>query len=188
MAKNAEYNGYAIQSVPQYETNWAKWRIRIFISSQDRQNGRAREFSSHVLYASEQEADVHGMTFGQRLIEGKVKGQSIVETQIPNRRATPRLRVQFRTGFSDGTTLEGIGIMQDLSMGGCRIESPVAMTPGLALELRIHVPDLEWPLMIEAASVQWVSGLVFGLAFFRITESEQQRLAHVITKVTEEKP
>jgi hypothetical protein len=30
------------------------------------------------------------------------------------------------------------------------------------------------PLMIEAASVQWVSGQSFGPAFFRISQTEQQ--------------
>jgi hypothetical protein len=44
--------------------------------------------------------------------------------------------------------------MLDLSMGGCRIESPVTVEPGVSLELRIYAPDIEWPLMIEAASVQ----------------------------------
>ena len=75
--------------------------------------------------------------------------------------------------------------MLDLSSGGCRIESPVTLEPGLLLELRIYVPDLEWPLMIEAANVQWVSGQTFGLAFFRIRETEQQRLGQVIGDLTE---
>ena len=75
--------------------------------------------------------------------------------------------------------------MLDLSMGGCRIESLVNVEPGLSLELRIFVPDLEWPLMVEAASVQWVSGQIFGLAFFRISEPEQQRLEQVIRNLIE---
>jgi len=40
--------------------------------------------------------------------------------------------------------------------------------------------------MIEAASVQWVSGQTFGLAFFRITEMEQQRLGQVIQHLLED--
>jgi hypothetical protein len=98
----------------------------------------------------------------------------------------PRLRVQFRTTFSASSTLEGTGIVQDLSTGGCRIESPVLMVPGFSLELRIHVPDLDWPLMIDAASVQWVSGQTFGLAFVRTTETEHQRLEQVISDLTED--
>jgi len=40
--------------------------------------------------------------------------------------------------------------------------------------------------MIDAASVQWVSGQTFGLAFVRITETEQQRLEQVISDLTED--
>ena len=153
---------------------------------EDHRGVQTREFSAEVLYATEQEADIHGIAFGQRLIDGKVEGQSVMDMRTEDRRATPRLRVQFRTTFSGSTKLEGTGVMLDLSTGGCRIESPVTVEPGFSLELRIHVPDLEWPLMIEAASVQWVSGQIFGLAFFRITEPEQQRLGQVISDLMEE--
>jgi hypothetical protein len=34
--------------------------------------------------------------------------------------------------------------------------------------------------MIDEATVQWVSGQTFGLAFFRIKESERERLERVI--------
>jgi hypothetical protein len=75
--------------------------------------------------------------------------------------------------------------MLDLSMGGCRIESPVTVEPGVSLELRIYAPDIEWPLMIEAASVQWVSDQIFGLAFFQIRDTEHQRLEQVIRDLME---
>ncbi len=97
-----------------------------------------------------------------------------------DQRATPRFRVQFRTTFSDSTKVEGTGLLLDLSMGGCRIESQVTVEPGLSLELRIYVTDLEWPLLIEAASVQWVSDQIFRLAFVRLTDAEHQRLGQVI--------
>ena len=71
--------------------------------------------------------------------------------------------------------------MLDLSAGGCRIESPVTVEPGMSLELRIYAPDIEWPLMIEATNVHRVSGQTFGLAFSRITETEQERLGQVIS-------
>jgi hypothetical protein len=108
-----------------------------------------------------------------------------MDMKMDDRRTTPRVRVQFRTTFSDATKLEGIGVLLDLSLGGCRIESPVPVVPGLALELRSHVPELEWPIMIETASVQWVSGLMFGLAFFRLREAERQRLELVINALME---
>ena len=63
--------------------------------------------------------------------------------------------------------------MLDLSRGWCRLESPLLILPGLSLELRIYVPGLEWPLMIDGADVQWVSDQTAGLAFVRIRETEQ---------------
>jgi PilZ domain len=186
MAKTVEYEGYTIHSTPHYQTDSEQWQLRIFLSFTDHQGTRTREFSADGLYATEQEADIHGTTFGQRLIDGKVEGQSVMDMRTDDRRATPRLRVQFRTTFSTASKLEGTGTMLDLSLGGCRIESPVTVEPGVSLELRIHAPDIEWPLMIEAASVQWVSGQIFGLAFFQIRETEQERLGQVISDLMEE--
>ena len=186
MAKTVEYEGYKIESAPHHLVDDETWRLRIFISVEDDRGVRTREFSAEGVYATEQEADIHGATFGQRLIDGKVDGQSVVDMKTPERRAMPRLRVQFRTTFSDSSTLEGTGIMLDLSTGGCRIESPVLMVPNVSLELRIYAPDIEWPLMVEAANVQWVSGQTFGLAFSRITETEHQRLGQVISDLMED--
>lgn len=185
MGKTVEYEGYQIQSVPRHLVDSEKWRLRIFISFEQPDGVKTREFSADVLYATAQEADIHGIAFSQRLIDGKVEGRSVVDLKTTDRRATPRFRVQFRTTFSGPTKLEGTGIMLDLSTGGCRVESSVTLAPGLSLELRIYVPDQEWPLMIERANVQWVSGQVFGLAFFRISDSEQQRLGQVIATLME---
>jgi PilZ domain len=181
MAKTVEFQGYTIQSVPQYVTEWEKWRLRIFISVGDHLGIHSREFSSEVLYKTEEEAEIHGIAFGQRLIDGRVTGQSVADMKTTDRRTTPRLPVHFRTRFTDATKLEGTGIMLDLSMGGCRIESSVIVETGMSLELRIYMPHVVWRLLIETATVQWVSGQTFGLAFFRISETELQRLSQVLT-------
>ena len=185
MDKTIEYQGYTIQSSPHPLAQGEKWQLRISIYLDNHRGVKTREFSADVWYATKQEADIHGIAFGQRLIDGKVEGQSVVDMKVADRRATPRLRVQFRTTFSSSMNKEGMGVMLDLSSGGCRIESPVPMEPSLLLELRIYAPNVEWPLMIEAANVQWVSGQTFGLAFFRITEPEQQRLGQVIEDLME---
>lgn len=188
MAKIVEYQGYTIRSAPHHPAGSKKWRLRTFISLEDRRGVRTGEFSADVLYATEQEADIQGIAFGQRLIDGKVEGRSVKDLKAPDRRATPRFRVQFRTTLSASTKLEGTGVMLDLSMGGCRIESPVTVEPGVSLKLSIHVPGLNWPLMIEAASVQWVSGQIFGLAFIQIRDAERQRLEQMVRDLREGLP
>jgi hypothetical protein len=73
MGKTVEYQRYIIQSSPQYDPNWTKWRLRIFISVEDQQGIRSREFSSTVLYRTEQEADIHGITLANASLMGSWK-------------------------------------------------------------------------------------------------------------------
>jgi len=185
MGKQAEYKGYTIESTPHYDATWDKWRLRIFISVQHPRGIQTREFSSEVLYTTEQEADVHGITFGQRVIDGKVDGRTVWDMKAQDRRTTPRFKVQFRTTFTASPKVDATGTALDLSAGGCRVESSAPLTPGMSLELRIFAPGLEWPLMVEAATVQWVSGGTFGLAFFRIAEAQRGRLMQVIGGLTD---
>lgn len=157
----------------------------IVISFEQPSGVKSREFSTDVMYATQQETDIHGIAFGQRLIGGKVEGQSVMDMKTEDRRATPRFRVQFRTTLSDPSKTEWMGMLLDLSTSGCRLESPLLLlAPGLALELRVQVPGLEWLLMIDGAHVQWVSGQIAGLAFFQIRQTEQQRLDEVLTNLS----
>ena len=107
-------------------------------------------------------------------------------TTPSDRRTTPRFRVQFRTTFSGSTALEGNGTVLDLSLGGCRVESTTTVSPSLSVELRIHVPGLDWPLVIDGATVQWVRGQTFGLGFLQLRETERERLRQVIARLAHE--
>ncbi|MEO7862774.1 MAG: hypothetical protein ABIU05_20525 [Nitrospirales bacterium] len=42
-----------------------------------------RQFEVDSFYATEQEADVHGIAYGQRIIDGKVEDHSVVEMKRP---------------------------------------------------------------------------------------------------------
>ena len=183
--KTVEYQGYSIQSAPRH-LNGERWGVHIFISLQDHRGVRTRQFSTDAVYANEQQAEIHGIAFGQRVIEGMVDGYSVFDMKTSNRRGTPRLRVQFRTAFAVSSSLQGTGVLLDLSLGGCRVESPVIVEPGVSLELHIYAPDFGWPVMIEAATVQWATGQRFGMAFFRVTDDEQQRLGKIVNNLKEE--
>ena len=126
---------------------------------------------------------------GQKSVtDGQPIGEA-VPTGPTDRRATPRFRVQFRTvvsGTGTGTVVEGMGTVLDLSLGGCRVEAPIAMEPHLLVELRIYIPDLEWPLMVDRAVVQWVKENTFGLRFLGLRPAENDRLAQVLAGVADD--
>ena len=180
MGKTILYEGYAILSSPRRVAESEKWQLCIVISIRPHGGVKPRTFSSEVLYATEQEAELQGIDFGQRIIDGKVEGHSVANMKIENRRATPRFHGQFHIMVSGPTKTEGTGIMLDLSAGGCQMESSLSIARGQLLQLRVTVPGLESPLMIDGARVQWVSGRLIGLAFVRIRKTEQQRLDRVI--------
>jgi hypothetical protein len=180
MSQTVLYEGYAIQSSPRRLAESTQWQVRIVISPRPHGGVKPREFTSGELYATEQDADSHGTDLGRRIIDGKVQGRSVADMKMENRRTTPRFHGEYSATISGPAKLEGTGRMLDLSMGGCQLESSLTLTPGLLLELRVAVPGLEWPLMIDGARVQWVRGQLVGLAFVRIRRTEQRRLDKVI--------
>jgi len=55
VGRKVEYQGYTVESTPIHDTAWGKWRLHILISVETSQGIQTREFSSHVLYSTEQE-------------------------------------------------------------------------------------------------------------------------------------
>jgi hypothetical protein len=105
-----------------------------------------------------------------------------------DRRVTPRFRVQFRTFVTDQhTRTEHMGTILDLSMLGCRVESLVPVQQSALMELRIYIPDLDWPLIVDEAVVQWTDGRSFGLYFVRTRQGVQDRLSWVLARLDEER-
>ena len=63
-----------------------------------------------------------------------------------DRRVIPRFRVDFRTIMSaNSPMIEQMGSVLDLSLAGGRVETSLTVQTSLVMELRIYVPDLDWP-------------------------------------------
>ena len=99
---------------------------------------------------------------------------------------SPRFPVLFRSVTARNTGKEQRGCILDLSVSGCDVEAPVAVQKSLLMELRIFVPDLDWPIMVDGAVVQWVKGNTFGLHFLQLPPVERDRLTQVIGRIAED--
>ena len=75
----------------------------------------------------------------------------------------------------------GEGVLIDLSIEGCRIESDVRVQTGNQLELRVYLPEHDFSLDVESSAVRWSRGREFGLEFVRM-RSEAQELLHQVVK------
>ena len=78
----------------------------------------------------------------------------------------------------------GEGVLIDLSIKGCRVESDVLVQTGNQLELRVYLPDHDFSLDVESSAVRWSRGQEFGLEFVRI-RSGAQELLHRVVKTRE---
>jgi hypothetical protein len=74
MARRLQYEGYIIKSHPEPVAASWQWRLRIAICSQSNGVLNMQPFSGPTVYNSEEEADIHGIAYGQRIIDEKVPG------------------------------------------------------------------------------------------------------------------
>ena len=76
----------------------------------------------------------------------------------------------------------GEGELRDLSLGGCRVTSSVAVPVGAELECCIFPQDEVNPFTIEGATVRWSRPLEFGLAFTNVRPGVQRQIAQLCRK------
>ena len=105
-----------------------------------------------------------------------------------NKRKHVRVHVQFRSHFSikgqgKGKMVGGDGDLMDLSPGGCRVKSLIAVQSGTELELCIFPGDDSNPIMIDVAVVRWTQPSEFGLSFVTIRAPFLRRLTEVWRKL-----
>ena len=94
-----------------------------------------------------------------------------------------RFHVQFRSSFSSVGMVGGEGDIIDLSIRGCRIESPTDVQPGASLKVRIETTEYEPPIQIQQALVRWSRGREFGLEFVTMDTDEWARLQHTMKQI-----
>ena len=91
-----------------------------------------------------------------------------------------RVAVRLQSHFSSkGRRVAGDGELRDLSLGGCRVRSLVAVPVGAELECCIFSQDAGNPFTIEGATVRWSRPQEFGLAFTKVRPGVQRQIAQL---------
>jgi tetratricopeptide (TPR) repeat protein len=106
-----------------------------------------------------------------------------IRKEKPNKRRHARVAVRLRSQFTSKTRIvAGEGELRDLSVGGCRVISPVEVPIGAELECCIFPQDEVHPFTIEGATVRWSRPQEFGLAFTNIRPGVQRQIAQLCRK------
>jgi hypothetical protein len=88
-------------------------------------------------------------------------------------------------GFLSGNSHEIEGHTLDLSLGGARFESDLAVFPGKTIMVRLVVPGTELPVSIPEAKVRWVDEQTFGVEFENVRPDELDELEELINEFDE---
>ncbi len=96
-----------------------------------------------------------------------------------DQRQAPRFKVHLPIAFL-GYNLTGEGIVGNLSMEGCAVESDQNVKLGKFLTLRIHMPDQDAPLVVNRAEVRWSVRRLVELEFLAMQPKEKERLRRFV--------
>lgn len=73
MARRVRYKGHVIKSTPEPVAESLQWKLRIAIYWKANAILNVQPFSGPMVYYTEQEADTHGIAYGQRIIDERVE-------------------------------------------------------------------------------------------------------------------
>ncbi len=96
-----------------------------------------------------------------------------------DKRQAPRFKVHLPITFL-GYNLTGEGIVGNLSMKGCVVDSDQTVQRGKSLSLRILMPDQDAPLVVNRAEVRRSVRGLLELQFLTIG-SEEERLRRFLS-------
>ncbi len=98
-----------------------------------------------------------------------------------DRRLAPRFKVHLPISFS-GDSHTGEGIVVNLSLGGCAVESEQKVQRWKYLTLRIFLPNQDAPLVVDRAQVRSSRRRrLLVLEFLAMQPQEQARLRRFVS-------
>src|SRR5262245_3318919 len=140
-----------------------------YVDSLGIHRGNQQQSPSHV-----------GHPNGEQAITPKRGGPPASRDRKSDTRRHVRVAVRLQSHFSSkGRRVTGQGELRDLSPGGCRVTSLVAVPVGAELECCVFSQDTGNPFTIEGATVRWSRLQEFGLAFTKVRPGVQRQIAQL---------
>jgi predicted HAD superfamily Cof-like phosphohydrolase len=106
---------------------------------------------------------------------------------VVDRRQYVRLSTRIPTVFAEnikpGEQRVGAGIVTDISLGGCYLQTVVQLSQGTLVSLELQTEQHLPAIAVEAAIVRVVRPTGVGLEFLRLSEPEQERFSQFIRQL-----
>ena len=91
-----------------------------------------------------------------------------------------RIGVRFPVLFSNAKTT-GKGIITDVSVADCALESPLPLKQGETLKLELYAKTGRAPIVVEKAMIRSVRKSTVGVQFVKVSEADQARLNRLVS-------
>ncbi len=95
-----------------------------------------------------------------------------------NQREHDRYWVEFPATFAGDC--EGLGIVYNLGIGGCKVVTDRPVTIGAMLAMYLKIPQQTFAITVRMATVRWAMRYEFGVEFLGMEEWERERLTHFL--------
>lgn len=96
-----------------------------------------------------------------------------------NRRSDERISTNLPAKW-DGLSGNHEGRVEDLSLGGCFVNTAGRVDVGEVVGVEIKLPSGEW-LQLRGEVASYQTGIGFGVLFTFLTDDEEQALREIIT-------
>ena len=81
----------------------------------------------------------------------------------------------------------GEGVVLNLSLPGCLIQSPIGLKQGEYLQLKMFMPGMKFLFSVGLGAVRWDKGSHFGVEFIKMSKTDSEILSQFISKRLAEK-
>jgi hypothetical protein len=95
-----------------------------------------------------------------------------------NRRSDERVSVNLPVRW-DGLARDNEGRIEDLSLGGCFVNTAGRVDVGEIVVLEIKLPSGEW-LQLRGEVMSYQTGIGFGILFTFLTNEEEQAVRELV--------
>lgn len=109
--------------------------------------------------------------------------QATAPAPVLKPRAHPRFQVRHEAVFHG--RIDGTGVVTNISLGGCHIQSSCMARPDTYLTLVLTLPDTPQPLKVNVAVVRWTRPGVLGLEFRYLEAPVHERLAQYLCTLSQ---
>src|SRR5262249_50188382 len=120
----------------------------------------------------------------QEFIMAAFVATGFTATLLVEDRKANRLPIPMYVKFAYPNSTRGEGVVEDVSIGGCKVRSTTPATSEAEVQMQFYPPGQGSAIEIEKAFVRWTGDGQFGVQFSQLGQEHQKRLQHLLAELS----